>query len=176
MLPLPRVLSPIAYAALVPHPSAQPRPDAVQLSSVLLTQPTIKQTLYPPSFPIPVSTCPYGPGLPHPSPLTSLLLNVSHPREKYFGLVHASQSPASARRFSKSRSRRSLPRSIYLVFLPHHRQMTPSCFMVVSHAHARQFQQTHVKPRCSRAHLPEDTCRHSIAAHSIFPFQVSPPM
>ena len=78
----------------------------------------IKQTLYPPSFPIPVSTCPCGPGLPYPSPLTNLLLNVLHPREKYFGQVHASQSPASARRFLKSRSRRSLPRSIYLSFLP----------------------------------------------------------
>ena len=176
MLPLPRVSSPIAFAAPVPHPSAQPRLDAVQLSSVLLTQPTIKQTLYPPSFPIPVSTCPRGPDLPHPSLLTSLLLNVLHPHEKYFGLVHASQSPASARRFLKSRSRRSLPRSIYLAFLPRHRQMTPSCSMVVRHAHARQFQQTRVKLRCSRAHLPENSSRHSIAAHSIFPFQVSPPI
>jgi hypothetical protein len=104
---------------------------------------------------------------PPPSLLTSLLPNASHPREKFFGLVHASQSPASARRFSKSRSRRSLPR---------HRQMTPSCSMVVSHAHTRQFQQTRVKHRCSRARLPENSCRHSIAAHSIFPFQVSPPM
>ena len=103
---------------------------------------------------------------PPQSLLTSLLPNASHPREKFFGLVHVSQSLASARIFSKSQSR-SLPR---------HRQMTPSCSMVVSHAHTRQFQQTRIKHRCSRARLPENSCRHSIAVHSIFPFQVSPPM
>ena len=138
-------------------------------------QTTTEQIIYLPSPRIPASTCPYEADLPHPYLPTSHRLNVSHPRAKYLNLVHASQSPVSARIISKSRSRRSLLRSIYLAFLPRHRQMIPSCFMAVSNAHARQFQQTPAKRRYSRAHLPaqENDCRHSITAHSISPFQAS---
>src|SRR6266851_7604686 len=126
MLPLLTVSSPIAFDVLALLLSVQPRPRAVQSSFALLMQTTTEQITYLPSPRIPVSTCPYEADLPHPSPPTSHRLNVSHPRAKYLNLVHASQSPVSARIISKSRSRRSLLRSIYLAFLPRHRQMIPS--------------------------------------------------
>ncbi|KAI0000627.1 hypothetical protein BJV74DRAFT_126006 [Russula compacta] len=173
-----RFLTPIALDVLVLPLSAQPSLGAIHLSSVLLTRKMTKQILFLPSFHIPVSTCPRESDLQPPFLPMNLRLNASHPRAKYFDLAHASQSLASARRRSKSRSRRSLLRSIYLAFLHRLPQMTPSCFMVVHDTHSRQSQQMRAKHRCSRAHLPvrENSCRHSIAAHLIFPFQASPLM
>lgn len=145
MHPLLRFLTLIALDVLVLLLSAQPSLGAVHLSSVLLTWKMTKQIISLPSFHIPVSTCPREPYLPPPFLHMSLRVNALHPRAKYSDLVHASQSPASARRRSKSRSRRSLLRSIYLAFLHRLPQMTPSCFMVVRDAHSRQSQQMRAK-------------------------------
>jgi hypothetical protein len=176
VLPHPRILIPIiAFDVLVPPLSSL---SAVQPSSVLPTQIMTKPTISCPYLHMPFNICLREFDLPHPSHPTSLRLNVSHPPAKYFDLVHASQSPVSARRHSVSPSRRSHLRSIYLVFLLHRPQMTPSCFMVVFDLRGRHSQQMRVKLRFSRAHLPgrESNYLLSIAAHSISPFPASPPM
>ena len=176
----PRILIPnIAPGILIPPLSAQPSPGgAVQPSSVLPMQTMTKPIISCPCLHTPFSVSPRESDLPHPSHLTSLRLNVSHPLAKYFDRVHASQSPVSARSHLVSLSRQSHLRLIYLAFLLHRPRMTPSCFTVACNVHGRHFQQIRVKPRYSRAHLPvlENNCRHSIAVPSISLFRASPLM